>query len=163
MSDNNKLSGMENQPEKHSASHSKSFHVFLKTGGEQPTEVDVKKINNYFEGNYSKSWAMGKGFISTFRELKNKKVIFDMTTDPRFSGDYSSLSRWIAKQYKNKVDVLAAATSFQANHFIASEQIGFLISADADKSEIDNLIKICRRANASLPAEPTFLHTGKIS
>ena len=134
----------------------------MKTGGLQPTEVDERKINHFFTGNYAKSWAMRDGFISTFKEYKDGKIIFDMTTDPRFKGNGFFLSKWIAEQYKSNVDVLKDAKSYQANHFIALEQIGFLVNADTDAATIEELNRKCKYAYASLPAKPSLLHFGSI-
>lgn len=136
-----------------------SINVFFPTGGEQPTSLDAKAINNFFKGNYAKVWAMTQGFISTFKSYENGEICFDMITDPRCKEQDFVLSHFIASEYKNKVTLLKDATSFKANHFKAKDIIGYNVDA-TERDLISSYQERMTKSIAELSEKPNLIHGG---
>jgi hypothetical protein len=140
-----------------------SVHLFLKTGGLQPTILEPKLIDQFFKGNLAKRWAMLDGYLPTFKGYENGVIQFSLVTDPRCTGLFwNSLCNFIAVQYKKKVVLLNDATNFRVEHFVANDIIGFNITAD----QTEKIIKYSARVKAShesLPKKPIWIHYGKIN
>lgn len=139
-----------------------NLHVFLKTGGPQPTSLEPSEINQYFLGNYAKVWIMTRGFYPIFKDYKEKTIAFKLIIDPRFHGDGLLLSMWIAKQYKMEVDLLRDAEFFDVNEYHANDIIGFHVPPETPAEEIDVLYTRISKSMGSLPDARKFLHHGRI-
>ncbi|MBL0330073.1 MAG: hypothetical protein IPP64_11805 [Bacteroidetes bacterium] len=138
-----------------------SIHIFHKTGGEQPTNLDPKAINHFFKGNYAKDWAMRLGYIPTFKDYKDGVIHFDIISDPRCEDHDFFLAHFIASEYLKKVTVLKDATNFIANYFKANDIIGFLITSD-EKDQLESLKERMDKSYAELPKKPQLVHYGAI-
>lgn len=99
--------GSENNEKKITA----SIHIFNKTGGEQPTNLDPKEINHFFKGNYAKDWAMRLGYIPTFTDYKDGVLYFNIISDPRFKCSDLILAKQLAGVYAKNITLLKDATS----------------------------------------------------
>ena len=139
------------------------LHFIRQTGGNQPTTIDNKAIDKFFIGNYAKILIMKDGWYPQFRGYQKNEIEFDLITDIRFKGNGLLLSRWIAEQYRLKVNVLSEATHFKCNHFITQGIVGYLINAGTDPDVENMLMKKVIDTMATLPAEPKFYHYGRIT
>jgi hypothetical protein len=138
------------------------LHVFMKTGGHQPTTLDSKEIDGYFVGNIAKVWAMTKGFIANFQSFENGELRFKLITDPRCNNVvYMSLCKYIAKSFKDNVALLRDAASFKAEHYIANDIIGFNLAGD-EMLKLEEYEKRVQASYDSLPSKPDIIHLGKI-
>ena len=108
-----------------------TLQLFIKNEGPQPETWDPQAINNYFIGNFAKQCAMCDGYLPTYLGYENGVIRFKLVTDPRITGIYwISLCNYIAKQYKDKVELLKDATNFDVEHFMINDIIGFNIEAE---------------------------------
>jgi len=135
---------------------------FMKTGGPQPTTLDAKAINKYFQGNLAKRWAMLDGYLPTYTGYDNGVIKFNLVTDPRCTGLYwMSLCINIATQYKQEVDVLKDTTGFEVTHFIVNDIIGLHMLV-GDNEKFVRLNARVQATNASITKTISFIHYGKI-
>lgn len=139
-----------------------SLHIIHKTGGEQPSICDAKLINQFFNGNLAKSWAMKDGFIPKFKSYYDGEIVFDIISDPRFKGNDFLLSKFIAEQYKINVTLLKDATSYQAYHFKAKDIIGYLVEPSSNSEVISELETRMINSYKNLPSEPSLIHYGSL-
>lgn len=136
-------------------------HFFKKSGGPQPGNLDPHAINEFFKGNYAKVWAMVKGFIPTFSSYENNTIYFDLVSDPRFKGNDIILVKFIASEYKTRVDVLKDAVEFEVRHFMAKDIIGYVINT-SDPELMKEYADRVKRSYATLKPEPDLIHYGVI-
>jgi hypothetical protein len=145
-----------------SGSSNIKLHVFMKTGGQQPATWNAKDINNYFQGNIAKKWAMLNGYLPTYTGYTNGTIQFNLVTDPRCTDfNWISLCNKIAIQYKQEVNLLKDATNFEVKHFVVNDIIGFNIDA-SDAEKFRRLNERVQATNASMPKESSWTHYGKI-
>ena len=137
------------------------LYLFHKNGGGQPTTLDPEAIDFFFLRNYAKIWAMQRGFIAKFKSYQDGKLQFDIISDPRFTGNEFLLSKFIAKEYKDKVNVLKGSSSYEAQHFIANDIIGFLLSGDDMKLLSEYQLRV-NKAYDDLKSTPDMLHFGSL-
>ncbi|WP_291401611.1 hypothetical protein [Daejeonella sp.] len=145
-----------------SGSSNIKLHVFIKTGGQQPATWNAKDINNYFQGNIAKKWAMLNGYLPTYTGYTNGTIQFNLVTDPRCTDfNWISLCNKIAIQYKQEVNLLKDATNFEVKHFVVNDIIGFNIDA-SDAEKFRRLNERVKATYASMPKESSWTHYGKI-
>lgn len=138
-----------------------SFYTFLKTGGPQPTDLNDMAIDNFFQGSYAKVWAMTKGFFCFFNSYKDGRITFEMISDSRYKGDEFLLSKYIASEYKKRVNVLSEAKCYEARHTISKGIIGFLIGPEELKLLPWYEARV-EKAYKELSENPHFIHGGRI-
>ncbi len=128
---------------------------------EQPTTLDAEAIDNFFKANHANEWAMKKGFTSTFTDYKDGKIYFTILSNPDFTMDEYAISKFIAGEYRNCVDVLKGANTYEAIHFIPKDPMEFRIKAIAMFIQQRFNIKPSL-VSPDLSNNPDFIHSGLI-